>query len=224
MLRAGGMQFADSRSASRYGRFTSLSLLLANIVTSWRSDTRKASSRLLNLRVSRDHRVRCTPVLGICLVAAEPHSSYDQSMWSWHRSGLHLGTYWISSHPHLSSISPCTSGVQLFCDECDENDDGSPPIQQSGVALGVSTVGTRYALNHTILPKKAQHHEDEAMHDTSRRNGLCSWLFKAGVLIAWHRHRHTSRKTVMTVNDTWLRALGRVTNSHRATVACRVRE
>lgn len=109
------------------GRFTSLSLLLANIVTSWRSDTRKASSRLLNLRVSRNHRVRCTRVLGICLVAAEPHSSYDQSMWSWGRSGLHLGTYWISSQPHLSSISPCTSDVQFFCDECDENDDGSRP-------------------------------------------------------------------------------------------------
>lgn len=28
-------------------------------------------------------------------------------------------------------------------------------LQQSGIALGVSTVGTRYALNHTIAEKSA---------------------------------------------------------------------
>jgi hypothetical protein len=50
----------------------------------------------------------------------------------------------------------------------------------------------------------------KAMRDTSGQDNLCSWLFKAGVLIAWCRHRPTRRKTVMTVNDTWLRALGRV--------------
>lgn len=67
------------------------------------------------------------------------------------------------------------------------------------------------------------------MRDTSRRDNLSSWLLKAGVLIAWCHHRPTTRKAVMTVNDAWLRALGRdvFTNSHaghRATVACRVRE
>jgi len=35
----------------------------------------------------------------------------------------------------------------------------------------------------------------KAMRDTSGRDNLCSWLFKAGVLIAWCRHRPTRRKT-----------------------------
>jgi len=70
------------------------------------------------------------------------------------------------------------------------------------------------------------------MRNTSGRDNLCSWLLKAGVPVAWCRHRPTGRKTVMAVNDTWLRALDDVhsdvlTNNHgrhRATVACRVRE
>ena len=70
------------------------------------------------------------------------------------------------------------------------------------------------------------------MRSTSGRDNLCSWLLAAGVLVAWCRHRPTRRKTVMTVNDTWLRALDDVhsdvlTNKHayhRATVVCRVRE
>lgn len=64
----------------------------------------------------------------------------------------------------------------------------------------------------------------KAMRDTSGRDNLCSWLFKAGVLIAWCRHRPTRRKRVVAVNDMWLRALGRVHECHRATVSCRLRE
>ncbi len=65
---------------------------------------------------------------------------------------------------------------------------------------------------------------NETMRDTSGRDNLCSWLLKVDVLVAWCRHRPTRGKRVMTVNDTWLRAFGRVHECHRATVACRLRE
>ncbi len=44
------------------------------------------------------------------------------------------------------------------------------------------------------------------MRHTDGRDNLCSWLLNTGGLSAWRRHRPTRRKTVMTVNDTWLRA------------------
>lgn len=66
---------------------------------------------------------------------------------------------------------------------------GLPPWLASHLALK--------AVIHLMLSKKGG-------------DNLCSWLFKAGVLIAWCHNRPVSRKTVMTVNDAWLRALGRI--------------
>jgi len=46
------------------------------------------------------------------------------------------------------------------------------------------------------------------MRDLSGQGNV--WLLEANVLTVWCRHRPTGRKTVMTVNDTWRRALERV--------------
>jgi hypothetical protein len=75
-----------------------------------------------------------------------------------------------------------------------------------GVCLAARDISSGHPLrlgSHYRLKDRRK----KAMRDTSGRDNLCSWLFKAGILIAWCRHRPTRRKTVMTVNDKWLRAL-----------------
>src|SRR6185312_16492456 len=145
--------------------------------------------------------------LGICLVAVNRHTSYDET----HVESFAL---WMGDSSSLGKrhMARC---VLLR-------------ISETTSHIGTGTRG----ISSSRPLRLRSHCLPTVMRNTLRRDNLCSWLLAAGVLVAWCRHRTTRRKTVMTVNDKWLRALNYahsdvLTNNHaphRATVACRVRE